>query len=315
MEAYFRVGQVAEMLRTSEHHIRRLCVAGLIEAEQSPGGHWRIPASEVDRLRKTRLPPIPQGLAEERPTSEASCEPEEDPEEPDSAYENLNERIRESRADVSVTENLVRRRKAELELELAEQRLQEAREQRRKHDLARQGERERDLATRRAEAARPGWTGRWLARAQGKIPYDAPPEVRTIVYKHVQEKLQELTPSQPYELVSSLVGAWVEEKLEPWRRKRAAQELLQAACRQLPLGAKGWFAEGYSSPPNRWETMVIQRAAAALHQMSPDFTWPEVQAAAFAAAEEVAEEFKRTLLPASAESSPGISSTPIVFPG
>jgi len=71
MAAYYRTGQAAKALGVSDHHVRRLCDAGLIEAELTERNHWRIPASEIDRLTEDGVPELP-ARPPERVTVDAS---------------------------------------------------------------------------------------------------------------------------------------------------------------------------------------------------------------------------------------------------
>jgi excisionase family DNA binding protein len=59
-EAYYRIGQAAKILGISSYHLRRLCELGMVEAEFS-GHQWRILVSEVEKLQRTGVPPIPSG--------------------------------------------------------------------------------------------------------------------------------------------------------------------------------------------------------------------------------------------------------------
>ena len=59
---FYSTGQVARQLGTTLAAIRLLCEKRLIAAETSPGGHWRVPAAEVERLKRDGLPPIPRPL-------------------------------------------------------------------------------------------------------------------------------------------------------------------------------------------------------------------------------------------------------------
>src|ERR1022692_316667 len=59
---FCRTGQVARVLGLSTHQVRRLCETGLIVAELGPGGHWRIPVSEVARLQKDGVVLIPSAV-------------------------------------------------------------------------------------------------------------------------------------------------------------------------------------------------------------------------------------------------------------
>ena len=81
-ESYFRSGQVAKQLGVSSYHVRRLCEVGEINADLTAGQQWRIPQSEVARLRREGIPDIPvesDDGPDESPS--ASCR-EEDPGEP-----------------------------------------------------------------------------------------------------------------------------------------------------------------------------------------------------------------------------------------
>src|SRR4051812_115444 len=58
--AFFSTGQAAQELGTSIPKVRALCETGMIEAEVTPGNQWRVPVSEVERLKRDGLPPIPR---------------------------------------------------------------------------------------------------------------------------------------------------------------------------------------------------------------------------------------------------------------
>src|ERR1700674_1011868 len=62
---FYSTGQVARQLGTTLATIRLLCENRIIAAETTPGGHWRVPASEVERLKRDGLPPIPRPLPTE----------------------------------------------------------------------------------------------------------------------------------------------------------------------------------------------------------------------------------------------------------
>jgi hypothetical protein len=53
-------GQVARQLGTTLAAVRVVCENRVIAAETSPGGHWRVSASEVERLKRAGVPPIPR---------------------------------------------------------------------------------------------------------------------------------------------------------------------------------------------------------------------------------------------------------------
>src|SRR5216684_3459689 len=62
---FYSTGQVARQLGTTLAAIRVLCENRVIAAETTPGGQWRVPASEVERLKRDGLPPIPRPLPTE----------------------------------------------------------------------------------------------------------------------------------------------------------------------------------------------------------------------------------------------------------
>jgi hypothetical protein len=66
---FYSTGQVARQLGTTLAAIRVLCENRVIAAETTPGGHLRVPASEVGRLKRDGLPPIPRPLPTERAPS------------------------------------------------------------------------------------------------------------------------------------------------------------------------------------------------------------------------------------------------------
>jgi hypothetical protein len=63
---FYSTGQVARELGTTQAAVRILCESGAIASETTPGGHLRISESEVKRLKRDGLPPIPRPLPTER---------------------------------------------------------------------------------------------------------------------------------------------------------------------------------------------------------------------------------------------------------
>jgi excisionase family DNA binding protein len=51
MDFFFTSGQVAKELKVSSQTIRNLCLSGQIKAQRSPGGHFRVPPGELERLK------------------------------------------------------------------------------------------------------------------------------------------------------------------------------------------------------------------------------------------------------------------------
>src|SRR5580704_839265 len=55
----YTTGRAASELRVSPSLIRSLCQAGMIAARATPGNHFRIPKSEIERLRREGVPEPP----------------------------------------------------------------------------------------------------------------------------------------------------------------------------------------------------------------------------------------------------------------
>src|ERR1035441_3874367 len=83
-ESFYRSGQAAKQLGVSSYHIRRLCEVGEITAEITAGQQWRIPESEIARLRKEGIPDVPveseDGADDSTHTSYREADPDEPPE-------------------------------------------------------------------------------------------------------------------------------------------------------------------------------------------------------------------------------------------
>ncbi len=111
-EGYYRTGAAAKELNISTYHLRKLAESGSIEADYT-GRQWRFPASEIARLQREGVPPIPTTAEPEhrnpQPAGHRSEElAEEDPE------------VVESATGVKIMGNTVQRRKLDRELEETE---------------------------------------------------------------------------------------------------------------------------------------------------------------------------------------------------
>jgi excisionase family DNA binding protein len=50
---YVTAGALARALNVARRSVERWCKSGKIQANRTPGGHWRIPREEIDRLLAT----------------------------------------------------------------------------------------------------------------------------------------------------------------------------------------------------------------------------------------------------------------------
>src|SRR4051812_15154098 len=119
-EGLYRTGQAARILNVSAHHIRRLCEAGLIPGAQMTGGNrWRLPANQVDRLKRDGIPPIPQ-IERAAPVSRAGVGVIDD--EPAIAPDPA---VLEESSKLAIAHRRLQRRRLELETEDVEESFRE----------------------------------------------------------------------------------------------------------------------------------------------------------------------------------------------
>jgi hypothetical protein len=109
-----RLSQAAAQLSTSRYVLLKLCQLAMVEAERTPGGHWRIPCTEIERLKAEGLPVVPALIsaadeAVDSPGRRASSDP------PEGLYRDASQGLAESAESVLIAEHAVRRRQLELE--------------------------------------------------------------------------------------------------------------------------------------------------------------------------------------------------------
>ena len=197
---FYSTGQAARELGTSLALIRILCENRAIAAETPPGGHWRLPAAVVERLKRDGLPQIPRPLPTEStpPARNGTADR-------DGHTQHLAEPSDEvvSAADqVDITRSMLEKRKIERELEENEDWF---RERQGRQAAAEAAERQR-TELKQAEQRRLLWAQQWTQYALNSLPYDARREVEMEVHTTVQEALSVLQPSQPAAITQRLAG-------------------------------------------------------------------------------------------------------------
>src|ERR1035437_2481165 len=225
---FYSTGQVARQLGTTLATIRVLCETRVLAAETTPGGPWRVPASEVERLKRDGLPPIPRPLPTESapPPRDGTADRHGHP---DLLAEPSDEVV--SAADqVAITRSMLEKRKIERDLEETEDWF---RDRQRQQAAAEAAERQR-TEVKQAEQRRLLWVQQWTQYALNSLPYDARREVEMEVHTMVQEALSVLQPSQPEAITRRLVDAAVHRALGPWAREKGLGRALKAGMSRLP---------------------------------------------------------------------------------
>src|ERR1039458_1380400 len=265
---FYSTGQVARQLGTTLATIRILCENRVLAAETTPGGHWRVPASEVERLQRDGLPPIPRPLPTESapPESNGTAGHHGHPEllaAPSAEVVSANDLV-------AITRSLLEKRKIDRELEENEDWF---RDRRGREAAAAAAERQR-TEVKQAEQRRLLWVQEWTQYALNSLPYDARQQVEMEVHTLVQEALSVLQPSQPEAITQRLVDAAVRRALGPWTRKQEMERALQAGMNKLSWNIR--YGSEYAGLKQRaWDAAV-----AAVRQVREEASYKEMETAA-----------------------------------
>src|ERR1035437_101578 len=275
---FYSTGQVARQLGTTLATIRVLCENRVIAAETTLGGHWRVPASEVERLKRDGLPPIPRPLPTES-APPARNGPAGRHGHPELLAEPSAEVV--SATDlVAITRSLLEKRKIDRDLEETEDWF---RDRQGRQAAAEAAERQRTEA-QQAEQRRLLWMQQWTQYALNSLPYDARREVEMEVHTTVQEALSVLQPGQPEAITQRLVDAAVHRALGPWTRKQEMERALQAGMNKLSWNIR--YGSEYAGLKQRaWDAAV-----AAVRQVREEASYHEMETAAVQAVQPIIRE-------------------------
>jgi excisionase family DNA binding protein len=278
---FYSTGQVARQLGTTLAAVRVLCENRVIAAETTPGGHWRVPASEVERLKRDGLPPIPRPLPTESapPAGNGTAGRHGHPEFP---ADEPSDEVVFAADQVSITRSMLERRKIERDIEETEDWF---RDRQRQQAAAEAADRQRTEA-KQAEQRRLLWVQQWTQYALNSVPYDARREVEMEVHTTVQEALSVLQPSQPEAITRRLVDAAVHRALGPWTRKQEIERALKAGLNRLPGDVQ--FRVEYAPLKQRaWDAAV-----AAIGRLREEANYNEMETAAVQAVQPMTREYE-----------------------
>jgi hypothetical protein len=277
---FYSTGQVARQLGTTLAAVRILCENRVIAAETTPGGQLRVSASEVERLKRDGLPPIPRPLpigsapsARNGPAGRDGYA--ESPAEP--SYE-----VSSAADEVAITRSTLEKRKIDREIEENEDWF---RERQRRQAAAEAAERQR-IEAQEAEQRRMRWDQKWTQYALNSVPFDARRAVELEVHTKVVEALSALQPSQPEAIIQRLVDAAVHRALGPWTRKQEIERALKEGMNSLDWDVQ--FRSEYASLKQRaWDAAV-----AAVGKIREEASYPEIETAAVQAVQPMIREYE-----------------------
>jgi hypothetical protein len=280
----YNTGRAARELRVSPNHVRTLCQTGMIAARATPGGHFRIPKSEIERLRREGVPEPPPGTPAEFQTESAIVPT------PNPPHRHPVLLAEPSTGAIASADEVVR-----LENEVKAIGLRRAKEEnldwfreRDRKQAETKAARDRQVLESKAQRLRREWENSCLEYAFACAPDDAPEDARLSIAESVREILSELSSSDPEEVTGPLIGAAVERALRPWRRSKEIERAVQGARNQLPALAKSWS----NSPPSEWELRAMSTAREAIAELRNDATYEEMQAVAIAGGRQVAQQYQ-----------------------
>jgi len=280
MPSYLRTGQAASALGISPHHVRKLCEAGQMEAEETAGGQFRIPIAEIERIQESgESPLIPHGPganAHHPPTPRSETSYDELPDQSDD--------VKTSGEEVVITRNKLETRKIERDLVEVEDFFDERQrqEQQRRKAAAVKAEQ------RRAARQRQAWLDRWLQYACELLPRGAPNEIKLELGQAVPDALKRRRPDEPASLTRQIVGAAVSKALQPHQQAQETERAISEALKALPAGAKG-----FSFSPSSWELKARLEAAQVLGALPAAASYERKLAAARDEAGKIAQQFER----------------------
>lgn len=279
-DGFYRSGQAAKQLGVSSYHVRRLCEVGEITAELTAGQQWRIPASEIARLRREGVPDIPVE-SDDGEDSRHTLEERDDPS--DGLLASPSAELIEAAEQVKIVENRLSRRRVEKEREELEDWFRDRDQQ----QAERAASEKQKAEAARAEQRRRIWFDSWIQYALRMRPYDAPKETELEIHSVVQEALATLNPDQPQSTTERLVDAAVDKALRPWTRQKEIRRAIESAMNRLPWDIN-YGQDWVSVKQQAWEA-----AAAAVGKMRTDATSHEMQEMAWSAVQPMAREHAR----------------------
>jgi excisionase family DNA binding protein len=248
-QLFYSIGQVARQLGTTLATVRLLCENRVIRAETTPGGQWRVPAAEVERLQRDGLPPMPRPL----PIESAAPGRNEmaDHDGPSESQPKPSADVVSAEDLVAITRSTLEKRRIDREIEENEDWFRERQRQRAAAEVLERQKAEAKLAEHR----RRQWMQQWTQYALNSVPHRARGEVEIEVHTAVDAALSKLQSCEPDSITRPLVDAAVHRALRPWTRKQQIERSLNSAMNRLPLAVPN--SSEYAPLKERaWEAAV-----------------------------------------------------------
>jgi len=290
---YCRTGPISEALGISVHLVRRLIKSGLIEAEETPGGQYRIPFSELERLKKEGLPPIPASPEEDDFESESGRQSEPDQQEEVRQNRLLappSNKVVRSAEDVVLAENQLKHLRIRLDTEETKDSIRTRKRQSAAEKAAQDRVAAEQTARADAEKQRRDWEANIVKNALDALPSEIPPETYLEARQSVAEALEGLGPQSPPSLPLRSAREAIRKVLAPWQRAQETSRAINEGVEQLPWAAK------MTSTPTEWQVRAREAAADAISKLSKDSCYEDKLRVAGAAVRPIGKEFESSML-------------------
>jgi len=258
---FFTSGQAARQLAVSQDAIRSLCQTGAISAEMTPGGQWRVPVEEVERLKRDGTPPIARPL----PANSVRVPAARGGENHAGLFAEPSESVIGAAESVVILENEVKA----LELrQKKEERLDWFREREREGDEARASAEQEERARqelKQTQAEHDAWLREWESIGLRCLPWDAPSEIQLETHEAIRKRLASLHLPPTDDVTRRLVQAVVDSAIAGWRRNQQIEQiLLEARDEMLPYEARRSFSWDDLTV---WQVRAVREAHAAISQV------------------------------------------------
>ena len=263
---FVRVGQVAKAIGLSEYQVRKLCDTGLIESVFIQGQR-SVPLAELHRLEKEGPPLIPRELGAVDRQSQVRRRPDVarhvrhrngrklPPRTRPLADSDEQRIISENQVVITANQAVISRNKAEKRK--ADRELEEA------EDWFRQRSRKQaeEEAERQRRQKRSAWTAKWIRYAVDSIPDQARGEYEPAVVRAAKSELAAISPDDDDPVVQSVMDATVRKILRRFFWMLDAADAAQMAKETLPSELRNHWSH---LPPTEWEDRAVQAAIDAI---------------------------------------------------
>jgi len=234
MDLFYSTGQVAEAVGTTQENVRRLCQSGAIRAELTPGGQYRVPQEEYERLLREGLPTVPRPLPGDkgRPSVARSGTP------PPGLLAEPSETLVQSAEEVAQlayrAKSLRLQRRIDTEADYSRKREARIEQERRDEEEAIHARQ----AALNAQRDRAQWLQRWEEQALRSLPYNATPQTRLEVHQQVRARLSGLDPLPTATTVQSLIRAIIDEAMRVAKCREESHDIIERLMMDLPYDLK-----------------------------------------------------------------------------